>query len=393
MDPAKILIWNVRGLNSSARQDYVRTLLEASRVDIICVQETKIAAISQRVILSALGSDFSDYINLPAVGASGGILVAWRRHIQTTGNHRVDTNSASMQFCAENGTPWWLTCVYGPQGNSEKVIFLQELRDIRGACNGPWILVGDFNLIYKDEDKNNSNYNRAMMGQFRRFIDDLALKEIPLHGRKYTWSNRQDPPTLVKLDRVLCSVDWEDIFPCCLLQSMASDDSDHCPLLLGLKDIKTGWRRFHFESFWPQLEGFQEVVATAWNSVPFVSCPFLTLDAKFKAVTKALQSWSDKNVGHVNSQLALAREILHQLEIANDRRALSPQEIWLKNNLKKHTLALASLKRTIARSRSRIGWLRDGDANTRLFHLHSRHRKRKNFIGRLISEKSYLYST
>jgi len=168
----------------------VRTLLEASRADIICVQEIKIAAISQRVILSALGSDFSDYIDLPAVGASGGILVAWRRHIQTTGNHRVDTNSASIQFCAENGTPWWLTCVYGPQGNSEKVFFLQELHDIRGACNGPWILVGDFNLIYKDEDKNNSNYNRAMMGRFRRFIDDLALKEIPLHGRKYTWSNR-----------------------------------------------------------------------------------------------------------------------------------------------------------------------------------------------------------
>jgi exonuclease III len=59
----------------------VRTLLEASRADIICVQETKIAAISQRVILSALGSDFSDYIDLPAIGASGGILVAWRRHI------------------------------------------------------------------------------------------------------------------------------------------------------------------------------------------------------------------------------------------------------------------------------------------------------------------------
>jgi len=190
MDPAKILTWNVRGFNSSARQDSVRTLLEASWADIICVQETKIAAISQRVILSALGSDFSDYIDLPAVGASGGILVAWRQHIQTTRNHRVDTNSASIQFCAENGTPWWLTCVYGPQGNSEKVFFLQELHDIRGACNGPWILVGDFNLIYKDEDKNNSNYNRAMMGRFRRFIDDLALKEIPLHGRKYTWSNR-----------------------------------------------------------------------------------------------------------------------------------------------------------------------------------------------------------
>jgi hypothetical protein len=86
----------------------------------------------------------------------------------------------------------------------------------------------DFNLIYKDEDKNNSNYNKAMMGGFRSFINDLALKEIPIHGRKFTWSNQYESPTLVRLDRVLCTVEWEDPFPDCLLQSLATNDSDHC---------------------------------------------------------------------------------------------------------------------------------------------------------------------
>jgi len=86
---------------------------------------------------------------------------------------------------------------------------------------------------------------------------------------------------------------------------MASEDSDHCPLLLGLQDNKLGRRRFHFESFWPKLEGFQDTIADAWASVQAGPCPFLTLDFKFKAATKALQSWSDKTVGHVNSQLAL----------------------------------------------------------------------------------------
>jgi exonuclease III len=111
-------------------------------------------------------------------------------------------------------------------------------------------------LIYKDEDKNNHNYNRATMGCFRKFIDDLALKELPLHGRKYTWSNQQEAATLVKLDRVICSVDWEETFPNCLLQSMATNDSDHCPMLLGIQDNKSWHRRFHFEAFWPKLQGF-----------------------------------------------------------------------------------------------------------------------------------------
>jgi hypothetical protein len=43
--------------------------------------------------------------------------------------------------------------VYGPQGTEEKINFLQELRDVRAGCLGPWLLARDFNMIYKDEDK------------------------------------------------------------------------------------------------------------------------------------------------------------------------------------------------------------------------------------------------
>jgi exonuclease III len=45
MDPTKILVWNIKGLNSSARQDAVRTMVESSKADILCLQETKMAAV------------------------------------------------------------------------------------------------------------------------------------------------------------------------------------------------------------------------------------------------------------------------------------------------------------------------------------------------------------
>jgi exonuclease III len=109
---------------------------------------------------------------------------------------------------------WWLSCVYGPQDNQAKLQFPEELRDLRTHLSGPWLVAGDFNLIYKDEDKNNPNLNKAMMGRFRRWINDMAVSELPLHGRKFTWSTSSTSanPTLVKLDRVFCSPDWEDIF-------------------------------------------------------------------------------------------------------------------------------------------------------------------------------------
>jgi hypothetical protein len=71
------------------------------------------------------------------------------------------------------------------------------------------MVAGDFNLIYKDEDKNNNNLNHAMMGKSKRWINDLTMEELPLHGHKFTWSSSSSSasPTLVILDRVFCSLD------------------------------------------------------------------------------------------------------------------------------------------------------------------------------------------
>jgi hypothetical protein len=54
---------------------------------------------------------------------------------------------------------------------------------------------------------------------------------------------------MVKLDSVLCTIDWEELYLNCLLQSMATNDSDPSPLYLGLKNNQSDGRHFHFEAF------------------------------------------------------------------------------------------------------------------------------------------------
>jgi exonuclease III len=156
-----------------------------------------------------------------------------------------------------------MTCVYGPQAEADKVGFLEELCDVRKGHPGPWDLCGDFNLIYHDEDNNNGNLNCRMMGRFRRFLNDCELKEIYLHGRRYTWSNERERPTLVRLDREFVTVAWEELLSSCMLCCLETVVADHCPLLLDCTTKSAGRKRFHLERFWLKLEGFKEAVRSA----------------------------------------------------------------------------------------------------------------------------------
>ena len=137
----------------------------------------------------------------------------------------LTTNAITAQISMRaDGTRWQITVAYGPQGEAAKLQFLQELKDILPPENDRWLILGDFNLIYQAEDKNNSNLNRRLMGAFRATID--------LNGRRFTWSNQQENPTLTRIDRLLCTPEWELFFPSCFLHSLPSLMSDHTPLLL-----------------------------------------------------------------------------------------------------------------------------------------------------------------
>jgi hypothetical protein len=68
------------------------------------------------------------------------------------------------------GEPWWLSNVYGPTARADKAAFLQELRIIRANCPGPWLLCGDFNLIYKASDKNNGRIHHGLMRSFHSWM-------------------------------------------------------------------------------------------------------------------------------------------------------------------------------------------------------------------------------
>lgn len=53
--------------------------------------------------------------------------------------------------------------------------FLDELMQFSSANPGPWMVCGDFNMIYQAADKNNDRIDRRVMQRFKSFINRAQL--------------------------------------------------------------------------------------------------------------------------------------------------------------------------------------------------------------------------
>lgn len=73
-----ILIWNVRRMNMRARRSVIREFLIQERATVLCLVETKVDVLTTAMVNELMGVAF-DYVCLPFVGTSGGVIVAWNR--------------------------------------------------------------------------------------------------------------------------------------------------------------------------------------------------------------------------------------------------------------------------------------------------------------------------
>ena len=72
-----VLCWNIRGLNSKAKQLALANAIELSGCAVICLQETKMENIDLSFIKSCCPKRFDDFAYIPSFGASGGIVIIW----------------------------------------------------------------------------------------------------------------------------------------------------------------------------------------------------------------------------------------------------------------------------------------------------------------------------
>ena len=105
--------------------------------------------------------------------------------------------------------------------------------------------------------------------------------------------------------------------------------------------------------------------------------PFKRMDVILRNTAVALQAWGQRKSGNIKTQIAIANYVILKFDRAMEMRALTPAELWLRKTIKLALLGLSSLQRTIERQRSRLRWIREGDANTKLFQAVANGRRSK----------------
>ena len=134
----KIMTWNVRGVNDLDRRKIIRNFIWYQRVDLVCLQETKIQEMNAVVARSLGVGRLTDWRALNAEGSAGGILLFWDKRKMELVDLEIGLFTISCLFkMVEGGFLWMFSGVYGPIERRLKEAFWKELCSIRGWWEGP----------------------------------------------------------------------------------------------------------------------------------------------------------------------------------------------------------------------------------------------------------------
>jgi exonuclease III len=193
----RVLCWNFRGLNSDDRQHEIHLKFDESECDIVCIQETKCEVFDWRLICKFFPKRFNNFAHVPLIGASGGIIVLWNSACLIGQLIEVQRFGLMIRFTStHNNDAWTLVSVYGPCQVLERDQFVACLYNLQIPLNANWLLLGDFNFIRSPDNRNLPGGNTNDMFLFNEVIGHLGLLELPLKGRKFSWSNMQATPLL-----------------------------------------------------------------------------------------------------------------------------------------------------------------------------------------------------
>ncbi|KAG7563755.1 Endonuclease/exonuclease/phosphatase superfamily [Arabidopsis suecica] len=327
-----------------------------------------------------LGKDlqFAHHFLVSPDGTSGGLAIFWRDTVKCEFLDTPTLNCTDM-YITEDSSTFCLTYVYGnPRRKLRQQMWhrMQSMVQAGLYQSKPRVVLGDFNEIKNNEEKSGGAYRPDwQFDNFQRMLNISGLHEVRTFGGFFTWiGNRSCGTIKSKLDRVVATTDWHELYPKAMVQLLDWCGSDHRPLLLQTEERKwRGKKLFRYDNRWRHDTEVHQVVQNIWKSECSHLLPHQFNEA-LKRCRNGLSQWKSKN--NYNSQ----RKI-QQLQMALNKAYESPSPDYnYISDLKIKLQHEYHLEEEYWRTRSHIQWLQLGDKNTRYFHEKTKQRRSHNRI-------------
>jgi exonuclease III len=381
----KIFIWNYRGAASSAFYRSCKQYMDNNKPDIIVIMETRVDPPKLSKTIKLLGFDDMYYSNCR--GYAGGILIAWRSTEVAVKLEDRDFQFIHISISFQNEASWFFTAVYASPRDELRRDLWDTLTIMSRNISGSWLIAGDFNDIASpDEKKGGAAVSQRKCNIFLDNINACKLMDVGAVGSRFTWRGplyNGHMRIFERLDRALCNDEWRLMFPNAVVKVLPRIQfSDHHSIMVHLGGIQQifGNRKFRFERAWTLHSTYKDVVHQVWddqNPIPL----------KVKNMEEKLTHWRVHTFGSIRKQKI---ELMARIGGIQRRQHEGTSNNFL-NKLEKTLQAQLDIALTqeeiVWFQKSRAQWIKDGDRNTRYYHLKTLNRRRKNKISMLKNEE------
>ncbi|TYH15526.1 hypothetical protein ES288_A05G048900v1 [Gossypium darwinii] len=356
----KFLSWNCRGVGNPATVRELKQLLVANVPDIIFLCETKINSNGFHRIRSLCRME--GCLAMDSDGKSGGLALLWRDGINVSIQNYSKFHIDSL-VRLEDDVVLRFTGFYGQSDPSSRLQAWNMLRRVHCSVNEGWIIGGDFNAILNDSEKEGGQRKpNVLMEEFSNILEELKLVD----------TNNREGDRLVKerLDRFVASENILKKLPYLASYIVRQSKSDHEAILLGHRF----W--FRYDTCWAEDQELKDILTSIWSKKEG------TLLEKMKLTRDKLGPWQYNRFRKLKYKIKwLEKEISRLMD--------GRTNAWTQRLLKQARGRLGHLydvEEKYWALRAQSQWLREGDRNTRYFHVRASRRRRKNTISSLKDE-------
>nr|XP_009780879.1 PREDICTED: uncharacterized protein LOC104229860 [Nicotiana sylvestris] len=259
-------------------------------------------------------------------------------------------------FHTEKHVEFVLILIYAKCDAIERIELWDSLYAMARDMDAPWLVGGDFNVIWDEEEKfGGLLVSLNEIDDFRHCVNTCNLFDLGFKGSIFTWlDGRAEEDCIFKrLDRCLANVQFQQTFSGIEVQHLSKTGSDHSPMYLKC-DIET----------------------------PPIKKPFKFLNFWLKKLKKALSLWSKATSGDIFQKIASMEEVVmvHEAEFEANPIGMNRERL---QKVQAELIKCLALEEKYWQQKAGMTWFKEGYRNTKFFHAQVRGRRKRLQLNRI----------